>query len=212
VTNGHPDPAPRPSGHDRRRERSRAAILEAAVALFQERGVRATRVEDVCAQADVALRTFFNHFETREHLYQAIGLHRAEQVAAALHALCDDPRPFDARLRGFLRETAAYLAARPLYRELVGEMLNRRIDGSSEITRTGTLGQAARSFVASGIERGEVSARHAPEVLADILVGCLITALSNWTAREDYALTAELEAGANALLDLFVPAARATGA
>lgn len=206
-----PAPAPRPSRHERRRERSRAAILESAITLFQERGVRATKVEDVCARADVALRTFFNHFETREHLYHAIGLQRAEQLAATLDALREGRHPFAEQLRGFFRGTGRYLGARPLYRELVGEMLKLRLDGRSEITRTRILGQAAQRFVASGVARREVTTRHAPEVLADILVGSLITALTNWSAGEDYALESELEASADALLDLFTPARRGAG-
>jgi AcrR family transcriptional regulator len=210
VTPRAPQPSPiaAVNRHEKRRARSRAAILEAAVALFQEHGIRATKVEDVCARADVALRTFFNHFETRDHLYDAIGSQRAEQLAAILDALADDPRRIEQRLRGFFRGTGRYLEARPLYRELVGAMLNQRLDGTSEITRTRLLGQAARRFIESAVARGEATTRHAPEVLADILIGSLTTALTNWTAGDDYALERELVASADALLDLLSPEAR----
>jgi len=212
ASRARPALPPLETRHDRRRQRSRAAILEAALSLFQERGVHATKVEDVCRRADVAVRTFFNHFETREHLVHAIGQQRAQQLAARLEALARDPRPFDRRLQGFVAETGLYLAARPPYRELVGEMLNRRLDGSSEITRSGIVGRAVRDLVASGVERGEVTTRHAPEVLADLLVGGLTTALTNWSAGEDVDLERELGACSDALLELFAPRPGETGA
>ena len=136
--------APVPAnGFERRRQRSRAAILDTALDLFQRRGLRATSLEDICQQADVSPRTFFNHFESREHLYRAIAERRATQVAAVLDAACEDPRPLAARLGGFFATVAAYFAERPLYREFVGTMLSLGADGGSEVVRTGILGRAA---------------------------------------------------------------------
>ena len=57
---------------EKRRLRSRAALLSAAIDLFQTKGVQATSVEEICDRADVSVRTFFNHFETREHLHETI--------------------------------------------------------------------------------------------------------------------------------------------
>lgn len=186
----------------RRRQRSRAALIDAAIALFQEKGIAATRLEEICERADVAPRTFFNHFETREHLYQAITHQRAVQFAEQLDALREDPRPLPRRLAEVFAAIGAYLAARPLYRELVGEML-RGHRGGSEFMRAHVLGQAALRFVRNGVRRGEVSRRHRPEVLADLLLGALMVAIGNWSAGEDYDLERGLGDAARALLDLF---------
>jgi AcrR family transcriptional regulator len=190
---------------ERRRRRNREALLEAAIELFQERGLRATKLEDVCARADVAPRTFFNHFETREHLYRAIAGRRAEQLVAVLDARTADDRPFDERLRTLLAEIAHYLAERPAYRELVREMLYLPVESGSATARVGSLGRAALRFVSDGVARGEISRRHAPEVLADLLLGALVTALTNWCADEDYDLVGALAQSGRALLDLFDP-------
>jgi AcrR family transcriptional regulator len=141
---------------ERRRRRNRTALLDAALELFQDQGIRATKLEEICARADVAPRTFFNHFETREHLYQAIADQRAEQLAAAFDAQASDPRPFAGRLLALLTGMGRYLVQRPAYRELVSEMLYLRLASGNAAVRGGSLGRAALRFVADGVDRGEV--------------------------------------------------------
>ncbi len=203
---GRSGPATRPRADtrfERRRRRNREALLAAAVELFQQRGLRAVKLEDICDRADVAPRTFFNHFETREHLVAAIAQQRAARFAALFETLERDPRPVAQRLPELLREIAAYLEDRPLYRELVGEMLHVRGDGGGETARGRTLGRAAQRFVADAAGRGEITAPFAPEVLADLLLGALTTALVNWTADDGYDLAAALDESARALVALF---------
>lgn len=199
--------APSPGRPDRRQRRNRAALLEAAVTLFQERGVRATKLEEICAAADVAPRTFFNHFESREQLVLEIAEQRAERIATVFDAEAERPAPFGERLKGLLSAIGAYVAARPAYRELMGEMLAIRADGRSAFVRGRVVGDAARRFVERGVARGEITRRHAPTVLADLLLGALDIALTNWCAGPEYDLESGLDASARALLDLFTPAA-----
>jgi AcrR family transcriptional regulator len=187
---------------ERRRQRSRTSLLDAAIELFQEKGLRETKLEEICERADIAPRTFFNHFETREHLYQAIAAQRVEQLVERLDVLRSDPRPLARRLSDLFAAIGAHLAARPLYRELVGEMLHLRDDGS-EAGRSRLLHQAVLRFVRDGVKRGEIARRHRPEVLADLLLGALTIALSNWSADAGYDLERGLAEAARALLDLF---------
>jgi AcrR family transcriptional regulator len=182
--------------------RNRAALLEATIELLQTRGLRATKLEDICERADVSPRTFFNHFETREHLYRAIARQRAEQMAARIEQLAEDPRPVAGRLREMLDEIAAYLGARPAWREFVSEMLTLRAEAGSELSRKGALGRAALHFVESGVARDEIATRHPPEVLADLLLGALLVALTHWCADEEFDLANGLRHSAGALLDL----------
>ena len=186
-----------------RRRRNRQALLDAAIDLFQQRGIRGAKIEDICARADVAPRTFFNHFETREHLYAAIAEQRARQAAEMYEAAGEDPRPLHERLPDLFGRLADYLAERPLYRELVGEMLRIRTEGGSEVVRDGSLGSAALRFVTSGVARGEITDRVRPEVLADLMLGAINLALANWSASSTYPLERELRDSADALLSLF---------
>lgn len=53
---------------ERRKERTYRHLLEAADALFLEKGFEATTVEEIATAADVAKGTFFNYFESKEAL------------------------------------------------------------------------------------------------------------------------------------------------
>ncbi len=51
---------------DRKRHATRHAIVEAALDLFEQQGFAATTVDEIAERADVAQRTFFRHFPTKE--------------------------------------------------------------------------------------------------------------------------------------------------
>jgi AcrR family transcriptional regulator len=191
---------------EKRRRRSRAALLEAAIELFQTKGVQTTSLEEICERADVAVRTFFNHFETREHLHEAIARERALQLAGMFDALSSEPGPFPARLAKLFKSIAVYLSERPVYRDFVGEMLLLRAPRANETIRSGSLGQAAHRFVAAAAARGEISEEHSVDALADLMIGAITTALTNWCASSDYDLVRGLAEAASALSDLFAPA------
>lgn len=52
----------------RQLDRTRAAIVDAAVALFAEQGFGPTTVEQIAERAGVSRRTFFRHFHAKEAL------------------------------------------------------------------------------------------------------------------------------------------------
>jgi AcrR family transcriptional regulator len=63
------DPIARAGGRrQRRRDRTRAALMDAALHLFSERGYDATTIEEITERADVAPRTFFSYFSSKEEV------------------------------------------------------------------------------------------------------------------------------------------------
>lgn len=78
-----PNPAPS-TRTDRRRLRTRAALLEAGRRLFSERGVGGVTIQQITEAADVAKGSFYNHFESREDLQRAAAAAALEQIGAAL--------------------------------------------------------------------------------------------------------------------------------
>lgn len=60
------------SRRDRRRERTRKELLGAARALIAENGVADLRVSDVTERIDIALGSFYSHFETKDDIIEAV--------------------------------------------------------------------------------------------------------------------------------------------
>lgn len=72
------DPQP-PDRHARRRERTRSKLIDAARALFARKGVDNTRINEITDAADVGFGSFYNHFESKEAIVEAV---LAETIAA----------------------------------------------------------------------------------------------------------------------------------
>jgi len=72
------------SRRERKKHETRQRLLEEALQLFREHGYDATTVEQIAAAADVAKGTFFNYFETKEAILQAIAEQRLRQLEQAL--------------------------------------------------------------------------------------------------------------------------------
>ncbi len=85
---------PSPDRRARRREQTRAKLLDAARALFARQGVDNTRISEITDEADVGFGSFYNHFDSKEAILEAV---LADTVAAqgvaveAITAELDDP-------------------------------------------------------------------------------------------------------------------------
>ncbi|MBF6136970.1 TetR/AcrR family transcriptional regulator [Nocardia otitidiscaviarum] len=78
---------------ERRKARTRAALVKAAQA-FLAAGRPTVPILEITQAADVGMGSFYNHFQTREELFQAAVEEALDTHGAALDALCeqlDDP-------------------------------------------------------------------------------------------------------------------------
>lgn len=86
--------AKKTAGTDRRRDRTRTALLNAGRALFASRHVDGVSVDEIVAAADVAKGSFYNHFADKDVFAREIagGVRRqAEQAVDAANQGVDDP-------------------------------------------------------------------------------------------------------------------------
>jgi AcrR family transcriptional regulator len=67
-TSHHPLDEPPRSLRERRRLRTHRAIQAQALRLFADKGFQATTIEDIAAAAEMAPRTFFRYFPTKEEV------------------------------------------------------------------------------------------------------------------------------------------------
>lgn len=63
-----PDQDPAPNRRERRTIETRRTLIDTARTLFEQQGFAATTVDEIAAAADVAPRTFFRYFPTKETL------------------------------------------------------------------------------------------------------------------------------------------------
>jgi len=86
----------------RRRDEARAlfrnAILEAAEAVFAERGFHGARIQDIAEHARIAVGTLYNHFEHKDEVLVALLEERTEELLEQLAPMPGDPKGFSARL------------------------------------------------------------------------------------------------------------------
>jgi AcrR family transcriptional regulator len=75
---------------ERKKRRTREQIVDAAMRLFAERGYGATTIADIAAAADIAPRTFFAYFPSKE----AVVFHDSDEDFASLKATLEQ-RPED---------------------------------------------------------------------------------------------------------------------
>ncbi|MGO9412769.1 MAG: TetR/AcrR family transcriptional regulator [Spirochaetia bacterium] len=94
------------------KESTRLKLLEAAAALFAEKGISTTTTEHVAARAGVAHGTVFAHFPTQEALLIAVIDDFGTRVAGRLHELvagsADTSGALAAHLRGLMETEGLY--------------------------------------------------------------------------------------------------------
>jgi AcrR family transcriptional regulator len=86
-----------------RAEQTRAAITEAALALFRERGYEATTMRAIAERAGVSTGNAYYYFGSKEELIQEFYTRNHVEHVAASRRVLETERDFTARLRGTLR-------------------------------------------------------------------------------------------------------------
>jgi AcrR family transcriptional regulator len=88
---------------DRKRARTRQALVDAAMELIERNGYEATTIADIAAAAEIGTRTFFSYFPTKEDVLFPESDRRVQIALDAITDRSPEEEPADVLLRA-LRE------------------------------------------------------------------------------------------------------------
>ncbi|BCH66194.1 TetR family transcriptional regulator [Agrobacterium vitis] len=91
-------------------QRNREKLVEVAALAFAEKGVE-TSLEDIARQAGVGIGTLYRHFQTREHLVEAVYRRELSSLAEAATDLATT-LPADMALEEWMRRFVGYIATK----------------------------------------------------------------------------------------------------
>ncbi|WP_394620418.1 TetR/AcrR family transcriptional regulator [Lentzea sp. JNUCC 0626] len=95
---------PGESLRDRKKRRTRAALERATVRLAAERGYDHVTVEEIAAEADVSVRTFFNYFASKDEALIGADPEAGPRMAERITSAADEVPPFEAYRSSVLAE------------------------------------------------------------------------------------------------------------
>ncbi|MCT2583912.1 TetR/AcrR family transcriptional regulator [Actinophytocola gossypii] len=100
-----------PGLRERKKQRTRRALVDAAMRLFDEQGYDETSVAAIAAAAEVSTRTFFTHFPTKDDVFFASNDEGIDAALGVLATRAAGERPLDVLVRAVERMSVAHSAA-----------------------------------------------------------------------------------------------------
>ena len=203
--------APELTRRERRKREVRGRILAAAVGLFDERGFGATKVAEICERADVAHKTFFNHFPSKRHLLRAVAGDAVDQLLVEIEEARKRPGSTRERLLQFFGRVADNAdEAGPMHRELLTEMVHVASEAGTGSEQARRLHDAFGGLIREGRAAGDVSAVHHLDTQTEMVLGAFYALMFNWAHLEGYPLRRQARAAASFLGDALCLASERT--
>jgi AcrR family transcriptional regulator len=102
-------------------ERTRAEIMQAAHALFLDKGYNAASMRQIAEQAAITPAAIYNHFASKEDIFSAVfnERHPYLEMLAMLDSVQESSADFESVLRGIAQRMVAALSARPDFLNLL---------------------------------------------------------------------------------------------
>jgi AcrR family transcriptional regulator len=150
-----------------RGEQSRAAIFDAALALFQERGYEATTMRGIAERAGVSLGSSYHYFPSKEHLVLEFYVHTHQLHLAAIGPLLAREKDLVTRLRGVVR--AVVMTCEPFH-GFAGAIFSTVANPASPLNPFGPPSKQLRDEVIAlyaEVVKGS-DTRIAPDIMAEL--------------------------------------------
>jgi TetR/AcrR family transcriptional regulator len=124
-----------------RAEKTRSAVLEAAEALFAERGFSATRLEDIAERVGIRRASIVYYFRDKRELYEAVLASVFGDLHATLAPVLSREAPLAERIEAGISTWVDYVGGRPSIARLI---LREVADAGPE--RRASLAEHTRAF------------------------------------------------------------------
>lgn len=178
-----------PSLRERKRARTRAAIFEAAMELFEERAYAEVTVEDICERAEIGRATFFRFYGAKGALLLEFNRRLADRVRGEVDA---DPGSVPQRLRTVAAVVAgAWADSGTAMRAMAFDMLNLPETPVGGESLHPELIALVAEIVAEGQRSGELRGQQlGAQFIATMIVTVLAGCVANWFDTPDMDLRA----------------------
>ncbi|MGK5546837.1 TetR/AcrR family transcriptional regulator [Streptomyces sp. URMC 127] len=206
---GNPRPSPEPGSRlplrERKKQRTREALVDTALELFTERGFQGVTLDELCDAVDTSKRTFFRHFSSKEDVAMTPLLDMWRAFLEELETRDPDGGPLLDLLRDAL---LAALDRMPADRWAERVLLSRQLaEQAPSMDAHGLRFCRDTTRAALDILDGRLGVTTAddprPRLAIDMLVAAFHCALDAWTAspgtRTRGALAAQLRVACAAL-------------
>jgi AcrR family transcriptional regulator len=178
----------------RRAAETRIRLFRCALALFAERGFSNVTVEEITEAADVGKGTFFNYFQSKEHVLGVMAEIQQGKVAEALAMAGEGKRTIHEVLRHLSQRAAEEPGRSPeLARALISSFL------ASEAVRGIIRREMAKGrmmlaeIIATGQKSGEIDPALKKEKLATHLLQTFMGTVLFWSLHEEPPLSVWME-------------------
>ncbi len=177
---------------ERRRHEVRTRIIDAAVELFDAKGVAATTVAEICDAADVAEKTFFNHFASKPDMVREVARVKLDETIAMIaEAGAAAASVGEGRVERFFRLLADRVeAAGPMRRELLSALVHVAHEAGTGPAQARTLHGAFTALLAPPRARradAEPRGRRADGAVAvELVLGAFYALMLSWANIEKF--------------------------
>ncbi|CAL9561731.1 TetR family transcriptional regulator [Streptomyces pilosus] len=185
----------RPGLRERKKQRTRDALVRAALELIATRGYERTTVDDIVAAVDVSQRTFFRYFAGKEEVAFFVTRLAESRVLEAVRARPPHETPLEALRRAVLdswdgiNEAVERLVPLELHMRVYRVIESTPALLAAHLRRATELEEELARVVAER-EGLDVDADPRPRILVAAFGGVVRVAERRWSAGEDHSTEA----------------------
>lgn len=193
-----PDPVDRkrqaPGRRERKAKETRLRLFQAALQLFADRGFQSVTVEDITEAADVGKGTFFNYFESKDHVLGVMVELQLEHVVDAVQAVRSEKGSVRSILHRMFLQLSEELGRSPEFaRTVVASFLANAVVRGVLQQRMSEGRAAIAQVIAEGQARGEIDTRLSREEIALQVQRAILGTAMVWSLYEKPQLAACIE-------------------